>query len=73
MDYLVSNIDEETGCLRILFGDWNDSVDMLGKTSIEGQKYGNGVSVMASLQLYRNCKELCELLEHIGGYDDKIV
>lgn len=72
MDYLVSNIDEETGCLRILFGDWNDSVDMLGKTSIEGQKYGNGVSVMASLQLYRNCKELCELLEHIGGYDDKI-
>ncbi|MBQ9963633.1 MAG: hypothetical protein IJP14_00745, partial [Clostridia bacterium] len=72
MSYLISNIDPDTGCLRILFGDWNDSVDKLGKTSKAGQKYGNGVSVMASLQLYRNCKEVCEILRRVGGYEDRI-
>lgn len=72
MQYLISNIDTETGCLRILFGDWNDSIDKLGKTSKEGQRYGNGVSVMASLQLYRNCAEMCEILSHLGVYSEEI-
>ncbi len=72
MSYLISNIDPDTGCLRILFGDWNDSVDKLGKTSKEGQKYGNGVSVMASLQLYQSCQEMCDILQRVGGYEDRI-
>ncbi len=72
MDYLCSNIDEETGCLHSLFGDWNDALDGLGKTTDKTKEYGTGVSVMASLQLYQNCGEICEILSHVGGYDDKI-
>lgn len=28
-DFLLSNIDERTGCLKILLGDWNDALDRL--------------------------------------------
>lgn len=72
-DYLVSNLDREDGtnCLRILYGDWNDAIDGLGKTKDEGKDYGTGVSVMASLQLYRNLAETAEILKKIGGYDEK--
>ena len=72
MDYLCSNIDEETGCLHSLFGDWNDALDGLGKTTDPDREYGTGVSVMCSLQLYQNCGEICEILAHVGGYEDKI-
>ena len=72
MDYLCRNIDEETGCLHSLYGDWNDALDGLGKTTDPNREYGTGVSVMASLQLYQNCSEICEILAHVGGYDNKI-
>lgn len=73
MDYLCSNIDQETGCLHSLFGDWNDALDGLGKTTDSDREYGTGVSVMCSLQLYQNCGEICEILTHVGGHDNKIL
>lgn len=72
MGYLESNIDHEykTECMRVLFGDWNDAVDGLGKTDDPDREFGSGVTVMATLQFYRNCLEMCEILGHIGGYDE---
>ena len=37
MNYLFSKIDTEygTGCVRVLFGDWNDALDGLGETEDE--------------------------------------
>ena len=72
-DYLVSNIDREysTNCLRIVHGDWNDAIDGIGKALDEGKRYGSGVSVMASLQLYRNLKETADILKKVGGYEEK--
>ena len=72
MDFLCSNIDEETGCLHSLFGDWNDALDGLGKTTDKTREYGTGVSVMCSLQLYQNCTEICEILEAVSKYADKV-
>lgn len=71
-DFLCSNVDEKTGCLHSLFGDWNDALDGLGKTTDKSREYGTGCSVMASLQLYQNCREMCEILEHTGKYTEKI-
>ena len=65
-EYLISNLDGETNCLRALYGDWNDSLDGLGKTDDEDNEYGSGVSVMASLQFYKNLKELSEILSKLG-------
>lgn len=70
-DYLVSNLDADTGCLKALYGDWNDALDGLGKTKKEDLEFGNGVSVMASLQLYRNLAEMSNILYKIGGYSRK--
>ena len=72
MDYLCSNIDEETGCLHSLYGDWNDALDGLGKTTDKAKEFGTGVSVMCTLQLYQNCTEICEILAAVGKYTDKI-
>ena len=74
MDYLISNIDTEyqTNCLRVLFGDWNDALDGMGKTSDTDKEYGSGVSVMATLQLYQNLHEMTAILKHIGGYESNI-
>lgn len=72
MDYLCSNVDERTGCLHSLFGDWNDALDGLGKTTDKSREYGTGCSVMASLQLYQNCREVCDILTHTGKNLDKI-
>jgi len=73
-DYLVSNIDREygTNCLRIIHGDWNDAIDGIGQSLDEGKRYGSGVSVMASLQFYRNLKETADILKKIGGYEEKV-
>jgi len=71
MDYLVTHIDENTKCLRAMYGDWNDALDGLGVTN-KGQEYGNGVSVMASLQLYKNLEEMIELLTKINVHLDLI-
>ena len=70
-DYLISNLDADTGCLKALYGDWNDALDGLGKTEKEGLEFGNGVSVMASLQLYRNLEEMAGILHKTGKYKEK--
>ncbi len=70
-DFLVSNLDENTGCLKALYGDWNDALDGLGKTQKPGQEFGNGVSVMASLQLYRNLGEISEICRRCGKFEER--
>lgn len=62
IDYLIENIDPNTKCLKILYGDWNDALDGLGTTKDKNQEFGNGVSVMATLQLYKNLVEMAEIL-----------
>ena len=59
--YLTGNLDRETGCLKILYGDWNDALDGLGTTEDDAE-FGTGVSVMASLQLCKNLREMSEIL-----------
>ena len=73
-EYLISNLDTQDGtnCLRILFGDWNDSINGLGQTKDEGRQFGTGVSVMASLHLYQNLSEMAQILKKIGGYEDTV-
>ncbi len=72
-DFLISNIDTEyTGCLKVLFGDWNDAVDGLGETDDEGKQFGTGVTVMASLQLRKNLYEMIEITTAAGQYTDNI-
>lgn len=70
-DYLVSNLDEKTDCLHILYGDWNDAVDGLGKTEDKNKDFGTGVSVMATLQLYKNLAEMIEIFNHVGKHEEK--
>lgn len=72
MCFLISNIDEETGCVRALFGDWNDALDGLGKTKDKTKEFGNGVSVMATLQMYLALGQMGEILKAIGGYSDTV-
>lgn len=62
MDYLIDNIDTDTNCLRALYGDWVDALDGLGVSISDDEEYGNGVSVMASLQLYKILGEMIELM-----------
>jgi cellobiose phosphorylase len=71
-EYLISNLDEQTGCLHILYGDWNDAVDGLGRTTDKDKQFGTGVSVMATLQLYKNLNELCEILRYTGKDGERI-
>lgn len=63
LDYLIDKIDENTDCLRILYGDWNDALDGLGETAEKDKEFGSGVSVMASLQLVKNLREMCEIID----------
>lgn len=70
-DFLVSQIDDKTGCLKALYGDWNDALDGLGL--IEGSKgYGTGVSVMASLQLYDALHKMIEILKSKSSHEEHI-
>lgn len=63
LDYLLEMRDHDlTGCVRALYGDWNDALDGLGVSQTPGQAYGSGVSVMATLQVYQNCHEMIEVL-----------
>ena len=66
MDYLIVNIDPETKCLRALYGDWNDALDGLGVSTNPNEEFGSGVSVMASLHLYKNLSEMSEIIEVYG-------
>ena len=68
-NYLISNIDKDTNCLRALFGDWNDALDGLGDTKDKSQEFGNGVSVMATLQLYMSLDMMRQILLKVGGYE----
>ncbi len=61
-DYLLSNVDDKTKCVRALYGDWNDALNGLGKTKHTDREFGNGVSVMATLQLYLSLEQMCEIL-----------
>jgi len=74
MGYLYSKIDNEygTGCVRVLFGDWNDALDGLGDTEDEGEEFGSGVTVMATLQFYQNLREMTEILTKVGGHTAEI-
>lgn len=58
--YLIDNIDTDTGCLKTLYGDWNDAIDGLGKSEI-GVGFGNGVSIMATFQLYSALNKSIEI------------
>jgi len=70
-DFLTDKIDDRTSCLRILYGDWNDSICGMGATDRD-EEFGTGVSVMASLQLYKLLLEMSEILAEKGGYKEKI-
>ncbi len=73
MNYLLSKIDHEygTGCVRVLFGDWNDALDGLGDPEVPGEEeFGSGVTVMATLQFYQNCREMIEILTRIGKHPE---
>ena len=71
VDFLLDNLDTDTGCLRALYGDWNDALDGLGKTNETDKLYGSGVSVMATLQLYQNLGEIAEILQKTKKYPEK--
>ncbi len=69
MNYLISNRDFEiTKCVRALYGDWNDALDGLGVSLNPEKEYGGGVSVMVSLQVYQNLKEMEELLYKLDAH-----
>ncbi len=73
MGYLLSKIDSKygTGCVRVLFGDWNDALDGLGDPEEPGEEeFGSGVTVMATLQFYQNCREMIEILSKIGKHKE---
>ena len=72
MDYLITHIDADTKCLRAMYGDWNDALDGLGLTKNPKKEYGNGVSVMATLQLYTNLEQMIELLTKINMHEDLV-
>lgn len=72
MDFLISNVDDKTRCVHSLHGDWNDALIGLGDSSDPDKEFGDGVSVMATLQMYLSLTQLCEILEHIGGFEERI-
>ncbi|MDF2943407.1 MAG: hypothetical protein K0S01_2265 [Herbinix sp.] len=69
MDYLLQSKDLVTGCIRTLYGDWNDALDGLGVSRDGKEEFGSGVSVMVTLQVYQNLQEMIELLGLLEGYE----
>ena len=69
-EFLCSNVDPDTHCLHSLYGDWNDALDALGRTKKEGAEFGNGVSVMATLQLYDDLDKVVQILTAVDKYED---
>lgn len=66
LGYLLEHRDHgQTGCVRAMYGDWNDALDGLGVSTDPDQAYGTGVSVMVTLQVYQNCLEVISLLRVI--------
>jgi len=72
MDYLIQNQDPKTSCIRALYGDWNDALDGLGVSSDGSEEFGNGVSVMVTLQVYQNLSDMIELLSLLEGHEKTI-
>ena len=75
ISYLISNIDSNTNCLKTLYGDWNDAIDGLGKGKDENS-FGNGVSTMATFQLYKALnlyKEICSFYKLSGIKVDEYI
>ena len=72
VDRLVRNIADDSDCVRILFGDWNDAIDSLGNTNDPNQRFGSGVSVMATLQAYENLIMMNNIFKIIGGHEQDI-
>lgn len=71
INYLIKNISINTNCLKALYGDWNDALDGLGLTD-KPNEFGDGVSVMATLQLYDLLEEYIEIFNNIN-YDKKYI
>ncbi len=69
IDYLIKNIDQNTGCLKTLYGDWNDAIDGLGRSD-DGNGFGNGVSIMATFQLYSALSKMIEILNKVDNEDE---
>jgi cellobiose phosphorylase len=65
LEYLIKNINPKTQLLMALYGDWNDALDGLGFNNKKGKEFGTGTTVMGSLQLYQNCKDMIELLHFL--------
>ncbi|MBE6788028.1 MAG: hypothetical protein E7537_06745, partial [Ruminococcaceae bacterium] len=62
-DFLLKNVDEKTGCEKIIHGDWNDSLGGLGKTDDSNKEYGDGCSMMATFQMYLTLNQMTEIIE----------
>ena len=73
MNYLIDKIDPTTGCLRTLFGDWNDAIDGLGMSKDGSKEFGSGVSVMATYHLYMNLNEFIEIVRYKGDDPTKYI
>lgn len=71
-DFLLRNVDEDTGCQHILFGDWNDALHGLGRTEDTDKEFGTGVSLMASFQLYLTLTQMSEIIEKTTANKDLI-
>lgn len=71
MKYLERQRDPDTQLVLALYGDWNDALDGLGVSTDAQREFGTGVSVMASLQFYRNTTEMIELLTEASRRDQK--
>lgn len=68
MDFLLDHRDlDHTGCVRAMYGDWNDALDGLGVSREPTRAYGTGVSVMATLQVYQNCLEMAAILSQVDA------
>lgn len=72
MGYLMHNQDMVTGCIKALYGDWNDALDGLGVSMDGSEEFGNGVSVMVTLQFYQNLKDMIELLSLLS-YEKSLI
>lgn len=70
-DFLLNNMDDQTHCIHALYGDWNDALDGLGNTDDPGKEFGTGVSVMATMQVYQSCLQMCEILDHEDKFQKK--
>ncbi len=71
-EFLISNIDDETHCIHALYGDWNDALDGMGKTTDKSREFGTGVSMMATEQMYLTLGQMCDILKAVGNEDERI-